>query len=151
MNYTEAEAIFAEHGIQVVPAHVMPTVGQTRAIATLDRIRNRFGDHHARFVEEAAMANTLFDSPLFVKRARYVQELGSLEDVFDLLDDWPAEKRDATYEILAKACRMADQGIFPLPAIRENVRRFLLKQGVLTNLEEVPPGSRRTADRNLCS
>ncbi len=46
---------------------------------------------------------------------------------------------------------MAYQGIFPLPAIRENVRRFLLKQGVLANLEEVPPVSRRTAERNLCS
>jgi hypothetical protein len=28
MNYTEAEAIFAGYGIQVVPAHVMPAIGQ---------------------------------------------------------------------------------------------------------------------------
>lgn len=48
--HPEAEAIFAEHGIVVVPAHVMPAIGQTRAIATLDRIRNRHGDDHARFV-----------------------------------------------------------------------------------------------------
>ncbi len=50
MSYPEAEAIFAEHGIEVVPAHVMPAIGQTRAIATLNRIRNRYGDDHARFV-----------------------------------------------------------------------------------------------------
>ncbi|WP_245455758.1 hypothetical protein [Neorhizobium lilium] len=50
MNHPEALAIFAEHGIQVVPAHVMPSIGQTRAIVTLDRIRNRHGDAHARFV-----------------------------------------------------------------------------------------------------
>lgn len=49
-HHPEAEAIFAEHDIQVVPAHVMPAIGQTRAIATLDRIRNRYGDNHARFV-----------------------------------------------------------------------------------------------------
>lgn len=49
-NHPEAEAIFAEHGIEVVPAHVMPAIGQTRAIATLDRIRKRHGDNHARFV-----------------------------------------------------------------------------------------------------
>jgi len=49
-QHPEAEAIFAEHDIQVVPAHVMPAIGQTRAIATLDRIRNRYGDDHARFV-----------------------------------------------------------------------------------------------------
>jgi len=97
------------------------------------------------------MANTLFDNPLFVKRARYVQELGSLEDVFDLLDEWPEEKRDATYEVLAKACRMAAQGVFPLPAIRENVRRFLMKQGMLANIDEVPLVAKRTTDRNLGS
>jgi hypothetical protein len=39
-----ALAIFAEYGIQVVPAHVMPFVGQTSAIATLDRTRS----HHGR-------------------------------------------------------------------------------------------------------
>ena len=53
------------------------------------------------------MANTLFDKPLFVKKSRYIQELGSLEDVFDLLDEWPDAERDTTYEVLAKACRMA--------------------------------------------
>lgn len=46
----EAEAIFREFGIEVVPANVMPAVGQTRAIATLDRIRKRHGSPHARFV-----------------------------------------------------------------------------------------------------
>lgn len=97
------------------------------------------------------MANTLFDSPLFVKKSRYVQELGSLEDVFDLLDEWPEEKRGDTYEVLLKACRMAAQGVFPLPAIRENVRRFLMKNGVLTNIDEVPLIAKRMNDRNLGS
>lgn len=50
MRYRDALAIFAEHGIAVVPAHVMPAVGQTRAIVTLERIINRHGDDHARFV-----------------------------------------------------------------------------------------------------
>lgn len=49
-QHPEAMAIFAEYGIEVVPANVMPANGQTRAIATLDRIRNRHGDAHARFV-----------------------------------------------------------------------------------------------------
>ncbi|CDZ49532.1 DUF982 domain-containing protein [Neorhizobium galegae] len=97
------------------------------------------------------MANTLFDKPLFVKTSRYVQELASLEDVFDFLDEWPIDKRGDTYEVLSKACRMAAQGIFPLPAIRENVRRFLLKERVLANIEEVPLFAGRTNDRNLGS
>lgn len=49
-DFPEAMAIFRAHNIEVVPANVMPGVGQTRAIATLDRIRNRHGDAHARFV-----------------------------------------------------------------------------------------------------
>lgn len=49
-HFPEALAIFAEYGIAVVPAHVMPSIGQTRAIATLDRIRKRHGEAHARFV-----------------------------------------------------------------------------------------------------
>ncbi|MEZ2223493.1 DUF982 domain-containing protein [Rhizobium sp. RCC_161_2] len=97
------------------------------------------------------MANTLFDKPLFLKKGRYIQELASLEDVFDLLDDWPVEKQGATYEVLVRACRLAAQGVFPLPAIRENVRRFLMREGVLANIEEVPLGAKYTNDRNLGS
>jgi hypothetical protein len=79
----------------------------------------------------------MFNRPLFVKNARYVQELASLEDVFDFLEEWPADKRGDTYKVLIRACRMAAQGIFPLPAIRENVRRFLIKERLLANIEEV--------------
>ncbi len=49
-DHPEALAIFAEYQIEVVPANVMPANGQTRAIATLDRIRKRHGEAHARFV-----------------------------------------------------------------------------------------------------
>jgi hypothetical protein len=97
------------------------------------------------------MSNTLFEKPLFVRQSRYVQELASLEDVFDLLDDWPSEKRGDTYEVLVKACRLAAQGTFPLPAIRENVRRFLMRERVLANIEEVPLLAMRTSDRNIGS
>ncbi len=49
-EHPEALAIFADFDIEVVPANVMPAHGQTRAIATLDRIRKRYGEDHARFV-----------------------------------------------------------------------------------------------------
>ncbi|WP_037086044.1 DUF982 domain-containing protein [Neorhizobium vignae] len=97
------------------------------------------------------MANTFFEKPLFVKTSHYIQELASLEEVFDFLDEWPIDKRGDTYEVLSKACRLAAQGVFPLPAIRENVRRFLLKERVLANIEEVPLFAGRMNDRNLGS
>jgi circadian clock protein KaiC len=97
------------------------------------------------------MANTLFDAPLFLKTRHYIQEIASLEDVFDVLDEWPDDERDATYEVLERACRMAAQGIFPLTAIRENVRRFLIKRNRLANIEEVPVAARRRSDNNVGS
>jgi circadian clock protein KaiC len=96
-----------------------------------------------------AMANTLFGAPLFLKKRHYIQELSSLEDAFDMLDDWPENERDATFEVLEKACRMAAQGIFPLPAIRENLRRFLIKRHMLANIDEVPIVAKRSTDRNI--
>lgn len=97
------------------------------------------------------MATTLFDKPLFVKRDRYIQELGSLEDAFDFLDEWPVDKRGDSYEVLMKACRFAAQGVFPLSAIRENIRRFLIKERVLANVEEVPLFARSSSGQNLGS
>ncbi|NLR97247.1 DUF982 domain-containing protein [Rhizobium sp. P38BS-XIX] len=97
------------------------------------------------------MASTLFDAPLFLKKKHYIQELASLEDVFDFLDTWPQAERDTTHEVLVKACHMAAQGIFPLPAIRENLRRFLLKRNLLANIEEVPLMTKGLTDRNIGS
>jgi hypothetical protein len=50
MKHPGAVAMFEEFGIEIVPANVVPAVGQTRAVATLQRIINRHGEEHARFV-----------------------------------------------------------------------------------------------------
>lgn len=49
-SHPDAEAIFEEFGIEIVPANVVPKTGQTRAVASLHRIRRRYGADHARFV-----------------------------------------------------------------------------------------------------
>lgn len=50
IDCTWALKTFEEHGITVVPANVVPGPRQTRAVATLERIKNRHGEPHARFV-----------------------------------------------------------------------------------------------------
>ncbi|MBY5325527.1 DUF982 domain-containing protein [Rhizobium leguminosarum] len=97
------------------------------------------------------MTSTLFDRPIFVKRGHHIQEVASLEDVFDLLDEWPAEKRGMPYEVLVKACRLAAQGIFPLNSLRENVRRYLIKERALANIDELPLVTGRAVPRSLTS
>ena len=61
----EATAILDEFGVVVVPKNVVPKHGETRAVATVDRIRKRYGDAHARFVVmtlvETANNNTALD------------------------------------------------------------------------------------------
>lgn len=49
-EHPEAEALLSEFGISVVPKNVMPKHGETRAVASVDRIRRRYGVDHARFV-----------------------------------------------------------------------------------------------------
>jgi hypothetical protein len=49
-DHPEAMAILEEFGIRAVPANVMPRPGETRAIATLQRLCNTQGFDHARLV-----------------------------------------------------------------------------------------------------
>lgn len=50
MEHPEAEALLSEFGVSIVPKNVMPKHGETRAVASVDRIRRRYGVDHARFV-----------------------------------------------------------------------------------------------------
>ncbi|MBZ5761568.1 hypothetical protein LAV84_18370 [Rhizobium sp. VS19-DR104.2] len=50
MSYPEAEALLDEFGIVVVPKNVVPKHGQTRAVASVERIRRRHGAPHTRMV-----------------------------------------------------------------------------------------------------
>lgn len=95
------------------------------------------------------MTGSLFSRPLFVQRQHFVQEVGCLDDIFDLLEEWPADKRDVAYETMLRACRDAAVGRFPLGAVRDNFRRFLKKDGLLVEIESVPFVSRGPSDRNV--
>lgn len=58
-----------------------------------------------------------FSSPIFVKRASYiVQEIASLADAIDFLNEWPEDRRDLTYETALRACCDAYAGHIPVDA-----------------------------------
>lgn len=46
-----------EFGIRIVPKHRYPELGETRAVATIDRIWRRYGEEHVRIV-----LTTLFET-----------------------------------------------------------------------------------------
>ncbi|NLS20081.1 DUF982 domain-containing protein [Rhizobium sp. P40RR-XXII] len=95
------------------------------------------------------MALELFDRPLYARRKYIVQEITGLDDVFDFLDEWPKEKRDLTYEVMLKACRMAANRELPVSVIAENFRRFLKRHGKLADIEDMPMHFRRAKDSNV--
>ncbi|MGM5054990.1 DUF982 domain-containing protein [Rhizobium sp. 814_E9_N1_1] len=83
------------------------------------------------------MSSTRFD-PILLHRQHFIDEVTCLDEIFDVLDGWPEDKRGLAYDTLLKACRDTANGRFPLSAARENFRRFLKMSGVLAKVEGGP-------------
>lgn len=77
------------------------------------------------------MRHNHFDRPVFMKKRFFIQEVCCLEDVCDVLDEWPEDERDVTHEAMLRACNKAAAGAFPISAIRENFERLLRRRGML--------------------
>ncbi|WP_208246387.1 DUF982 domain-containing protein (plasmid) [Rhizobium sp. T1470] len=95
------------------------------------------------------MARILFERAVYVQRKYFIDEITSLDEAFDFLEAWPEAKRDLPYDTLLKACREAVNGRFPIAAVRENLRRFLKKAGMLAEFDDVPNADQLVADRNI--
>ncbi|OWV70770.1 hypothetical protein ATY77_14395 [Rhizobium sp. R634] len=91
------------------------------------------------------MSEARFD-PVFLHRNHLIDQITCLDEIFDVLDEWPEEKRGLAYDTLLKACRDTASGRFPLSAARENFRRFLKMSGVL---EGGPKFERAIGNRNI--
>jgi hypothetical protein len=85
------------------------------------------------------MARMRFDRPIYLKRKHYIQELTTLDEAFDFLEEWPEDRRDLVYEMVLKACREAYVGAFPISAASETFERFAKRAGILSSAEEMPP------------
>jgi hypothetical protein len=94
------------------------------------------------------MSETRF-APVLLHRNHFIDEITCLDEIFNVLDEWPEDKRGLAYDTLLKACRDADSGRFPLSAARENFRRFLNMSGVLAKVEGTPKFVPLVGDRNI--
>ncbi|OWW00135.1 hypothetical protein ATY81_25420 [Rhizobium sp. R72] len=95
------------------------------------------------------MALDPFSASLFAQRKYFIQEIAGLDDVFDFLDEWPANKRDVSYERIVKVMRDAACKRFPASLARESFRHFLADQGKLVRGEDVLNFFRKKSDRNI--
>lgn len=92
-----------------------------------------------------------FSSPIFVKRASYiVQEIASLADAIDFLNEWPEDRRDLTYETALRACCDAYAGHIPVSAASNAFVGFAKRVAILETQPPPCSGSlraRRAAER----
>ncbi|RWD49618.1 MAG: DUF982 domain-containing protein [Mesorhizobium sp.] len=73
-----------------------------------------------------------FRSPIFVKRATYiVQEITSLADAIDFLDEWPEDRRDLIHATALRVCYDAYDGRKPISAARDAFCDFAHRFGIL--------------------
>ncbi|RWJ39763.1 MAG: DUF982 domain-containing protein [Mesorhizobium sp.] len=73
-----------------------------------------------------------FSSPIFVKRATYiVQEIASLADAIDFLDEWPEDRRDRIHDTALRVCYDAYHGRKCLNAAREAFCDFAQRVAIL--------------------
>ncbi|UVK35545.1 DUF982 domain-containing protein (plasmid) [Mesorhizobium sp. AR10] len=78
------------------------------------------------------MNSEAFSSPLFVKRAAYiVQEIASLADAVDFLNEWPEDRRDLVHEAALRACYDAYDGRKPVSAARNAFFGFAKRVAIL--------------------
>lgn len=84
------------------------------------------------------MALDLFNAPIFAQRKHFIQEIAGLDDVFDFLDEWPASKRDLTYETVMKVVREAACRERPVAVAAERFRQFLKSHDQFVSVEDVP-------------
>src|SRR5690349_12885995 len=61
----------------------------------------------------------LFDTPIFVNRKFFFEEICSVEDVADFLENWPEDRRDVAFETIELACSEAMGGGFPTNTLAE--------------------------------
>lgn len=109
-NNREALAILSELGVEVVPKSIAPKPGQTRSVATLQRIVRRHGAEHARLVvmvivesvnnraalDEASLG-AVSDVIQAFKRAYPARYEAKISDLFEFFDKTPIANIRALY------------------------------------------------------
>ncbi|MEI9414610.1 DUF982 domain-containing protein [Mesorhizobium sp. Cs1299R1N1] len=76
----------------------------------------------------------VFSSSIFVKRATHiVQEIASLADAIEFLDEWPEVRRDLIHETALRVCYDAHDGHKPVSTARNAFVGFSERAGILVD------------------
>lgn len=86
------------------------------------------------------MNDKTFGSPVFVKDGSFViQEILSVADALDFLDEWPRKRRGVIYETAQRALHAAHDGRYPVSAAREAFASWARSAKILEDVSTTPP------------
>lgn len=77
------------------------------------------------------MNDRTFDAPVYVRDGKHlIQEIRSLDDALDFLEDWPLNRRGPIYETAMRACNRAYSRDVPLDVARTAFIGFARSAGI---------------------
>src|SRR5687767_11535997 len=89
---------------------------------------------------EVDVNDRAFGSPVFVKGGEhFIQEVMSLDDALDFLEEWPRNRRGPIYETALRACHRAYSRDVPLDVARNAFIGFAKSAGIFEQVDALPP------------
>jgi hypothetical protein len=89
---------------------------------------------------EVYVNDRVFDAPVFVKDGKHlIQEICSLDDALDFLEDWPLNRRGPIYETALRACHRAYSRDVSLDVARNAFIGFARSAGVYEKVDSLLP------------
>ena len=86
------------------------------------------------------MTDILLSHPVFVRRtAGLVQEIASIGDAIELLEDWSPRDRDLVHETALRTLIAVHDGQKPLAAGQSAIEGFARKKRILERPEDMMP------------
>lgn len=81
------------------------------------------------------MEDKLFVEPFFVKAGKYsLQEIASVIDAIDFLEEWPWHRRTLMHEAALDTCYAAHDGRKPVDSARRAFREWAKGEDLLSDL-----------------
>jgi hypothetical protein len=98
------------------------------------------GPTHTVVQMEVSVNERAFDVPVFVRSGEhYVQEICSLDDALDFLEEWPRNRQGPIYETALRACHRAYCRDVPIGVARDAFIGFAKSAGIHERVETLLP------------
>jgi len=89
---------------------------------------------------EVTVNDRVFDAPVFVKGGEhFIQEITSLDEALDFLEEWPRNRRGPIYETALRACHRAYSHDVPLDVARSAFVGFARSAGIHEKVDTLLP------------